>query len=415
MVPSPPPPVELPRHLTLDALRGIAVMGILAMNIIAFAMPEQAYLNPLAWGGSDPADLALWAVSMVMVDGKMRGLFSLLFGASMLLVIERAEAKGESPARVHYRRMGWLMLFGLAHYYLIWFGDILFLYAVVGMAAYPLRDRAPGALIRMGIACIAASFLILALSAATFLFLEHAAGLPGARPEIVASYRDTLNGIGAPGSATIGQEVAVYRGDYAGILALRFAAGPFTGLMFTGFETLGFMLIGMALLKNGFLTGGWAPARYRRVAGIAYLWGLPPVIALCAWCFASGFEPITTFNAVFAWALPFRLVLVIGHAALALWIVTTQRERAWVRRVAAAGRVAFTNYLGTSVVMTTLFYGYGLGLFGSLSRLELIPFVLGGWAVILWWSKPWLERFAYGPMEWLWRSLARRRIQPMRR
>ena len=405
----------LPRHLTLDALRGIAVMGILAMNIIAFAMPEQAYLNPLAWGGSDPADLALWAGSMVLVDGKMRGLFSLLFGASMLLVIERAAARGESPAPVHYRRMGWLMLFGLAHYYLIWSGDILFLYAVVGMAAYPLRHRTPEALIRTGIACVAASFVILALSAATFLFVEHAAQLPGARPEILASYRDTLNSIGAPGSATIRDEVAVYRGGYAGILAFRLAAGPVTGVMFSGFETLGFMLIGMALLRNGFLTGSWAPARYRRVAAIAYLWGLPPMVALCAWCFRSGFEPIATFNAVFAWALPFRLVLVIGHAALALWIVTTQRERAWVRRVAAAGRAAFTNYLGTSMVMTSLFYGYGLGLFGSLSRLALIPFVLAGWAVMLWWSQPWLDRFAYGPLEWLWRSLARGTLQPMRR
>ena len=102
------------RHLTLDALRGVAVMGILAMNIIAFAMPQQAYLNPLAWGGTGAADLAIWAFNMVLVDGKMRGLFSLLFGASLMLVAEGAEAKGESAARVHFRRMAWLALFGLA-------------------------------------------------------------------------------------------------------------------------------------------------------------------------------------------------------------------------------------------------------------------------------------------------------------
>src|SRR4051794_16287417 len=111
-------------------------MGIFSVNVIGFAMPEAAYLNPAAYGGSTGANLALWAATFVLVDNKMRTLFSILFGASLLLVVERAEAAGRSGAAVHYRRMGWLLLFGLVHFYGIWSGDILSLYAPVGMAAF---------------------------------------------------------------------------------------------------------------------------------------------------------------------------------------------------------------------------------------------------------------------------------------
>src|SRR5688500_967313 len=104
-----------PRIATLDIVRGVAVMGILAMNIVAFAMPFAAYMNPLAYGMEGTADFVSWVVSFILIDGKMRGLFSFLFGASMLLVIERAEAAGMSPAKVHYRRMVWLLVFGLIH------------------------------------------------------------------------------------------------------------------------------------------------------------------------------------------------------------------------------------------------------------------------------------------------------------
>src|SRR5687767_15691319 len=108
-----------PRIVTLDIVRGIAVMGILAMNIVAFAMPFQAYMNPTAFGEASQGDLASWAFNFVFIDGKMRGLFSFLFGASMLLVIERTEAGGRSAASVHYRRMIWLLVFGLIHFYFI--------------------------------------------------------------------------------------------------------------------------------------------------------------------------------------------------------------------------------------------------------------------------------------------------------
>src|SRR5213596_1737288 len=139
------------RIITLDIIRGIAVMGIFSVNIIAFAMIEAAYLNPAAYGGHTGADLALWATNMVLVDGKMRTLFSMLFGASMLLVIERAQASGRSGWWTHFRRMIVLLGFGLIHYYFIWFGDILTLYAVSGLIAFLFRRLSPRGLIIGGL------------------------------------------------------------------------------------------------------------------------------------------------------------------------------------------------------------------------------------------------------------------------
>ncbi|RJF91502.1 DUF418 domain-containing protein [Sphingomonas cavernae] len=407
-----------PRLLTLDAIRGVAVMGILVMNVIAFTMPEQAYINPLAWGGTRPIDLGVWAVNFVLVDGKMRGLFSLLFGASMLLVVDRAEARGEDGGKVHARRMLWLLLFGLAHYYLVWFGDILVLYAVVGCIAWLFSDREPMNLIKWGIIFIALSFFLWVFMLAMMILMQMAASAPDATAQAIASFQAMREGLGAPGSAAIAKEIAVYRSDYAGILGYRTGdrvTGPLLMILMSGVETLGLMLLGMALLRNGFLTGGWAPERYRATAMRFYLIGLPPMILLCAWCMLSGFDALTTFGAVFVWAAPFRIVLVIAHAALGIWLLQHFAASPIVARIAAAGRAAFTNYLGTSIVMTTLFYGYGLGLFGTVSRANVYLFVVAVWVLMLLWSKPWLDRFAYGPFEWLWRSLARGRLQPMRR
>ncbi len=139
------------RIFTLDVLRGVAVMGILAMNIVAFAMPFPAYTNPTAYGPESDADLVSWAFSFVFIDGKMRGLFSFLFGASALLVIERARAAGLNATRVHYARMFWLLIFGLLHFYFIWFGDILAAYAMAGLLLFFFRSCRVRTLLLWGI------------------------------------------------------------------------------------------------------------------------------------------------------------------------------------------------------------------------------------------------------------------------
>lgn len=403
----------LTRHITLDALRGFAVMGILAMNIIAFAMPEMAYITPALDGQPDSVEMASWVVSFIAVDGKMRGLFSLLFGASMLLIVERAKAKGESPASVHFRRMGWLALIGLAHFLFIWWGDILFLYAVVGSVAYLFREVEARGLIKMALIIYTIGFLLMSAFTGIMFLFQFAATLPDADPEMVKAYQDMLAGFG-----TAPKELAAYQGGYWDIVQYRATekwAQPLTMVVQNICETLPFMMIGMALYKNGFMIGEWDTARYRKwmligigIGGLAYA-----LIAL--WAVSADFDIILMMNMTIAWTYPFRLLMIIGYAAGLILLIRALAGSALIARVAAAGRAAFTNYLGTSIVMSTIFYGYGLGLFGKVDRPQLWLFVLGAWVVMLLWSKPWLERFHYGPLEWLWRSLARTELQPFRR
>jgi len=404
------------RIATLDTIRGVAVMGIFAVNVIAFAMPFQAYFNPLAYGLHSDADMALWFTTFILVDGKMRGLFSLLFGASMLLVIERAQAGGRSPAKVHYARMFWLLLFGAAHYYLIWFGDILTLYAMVGMIAFLFRNLPVRALLLWGLGLAAFEMLFSGAGAWQFFAHEAAARAPGASAQAVAEWHAMSGEFAIPDPAVRAQELALYRGPWLGIVRDQLTAGltgPLFQLMFGGAETLAYMLLGMAGLKSGFLKGEWADARYRRIA----LWTLAvsiPAYAVMAWIVhRSGHDIAVFFLIFFVAAAPFRLAMMAGYAAL---IILLGRRGGWLAaRIAAAGRAAFTNYLGTSLIACAIFYGWGFGLYGQLSRLEAwlaVPLV---WLLILAWSKPWLDRFRYGPFEWLWRSLARLRIQPMKK
>jgi uncharacterized protein len=403
------------RIATLDTLRGVAVMGILAMNIVAFAMPRPAYFNPLAYGGSSE-DLIAWFVSFVLVDGKMRGFFSFLFGASMLLVIERAEAAGASPASVHYRRMAWLLVIGLCHLYFIWWGDILTLYATIGLIAFAFREQEVRSLVRWAIGLMLVDLLLMTSIATFFSSAEAAANAPGASAQAVAIWQDASRDFAPLTAPALAADLSTYRGGYAGILSHRveeMLIAPLIGPLIIGWETLAYMLLGMAGLKSGFLTGAWERRRYVRTAALTLSIAVP-AYALLGWLtYRSGFHIPTLFALVMAATAPLRLLMIVGYASLV--ILLTAGGGPLVERIAAAGRAAFTNYLGTSLVMTTLFYGYGLGLYGSLSRLELWLPMLAMWIVMLAWSKPWLDRFRYGPLEWLWRSLARWRIQPMRR
>lgn len=406
-------PAASARILGLDVTRGFAVMGILAMNIIGFAMPENAYLSPLVWGGTGPVDMAAWATAFVLADSKMRGLFSILFGASTLLVIQSAEAAGRDARETHYARMLTLGLFGLIHYYAIWYGDILFSYAVMGLLLYPLRRQGTRTLAITGVALIAVSTLLFAVQ---FVGLRLAATF-AVTPEAVEGYQGFVAMFSGPDDATLA-ELALMTGSYAGIFADRAVDQlfyPLISLVQFGMETLGLMCLGMALFKGGMFSGDWSLARLDRWRTIGLGLGIVVNLALLGWQFASGMDGWVVVTTTLIWSVPFDVAMSIGYAALFMGLAQRAPTHPLVQRVAAAGRAAFSNYLGTSIVMTTIFYGYGLGLFGSIARAPLYLFVLAAWAVMLLWSKPWLDRYRYGPLEWLWRSLARRQVQPLRR
>jgi uncharacterized protein len=405
------------RLVTLDALRGFAVMGILAMNIVAFAMPEWSYISPKGYGAFGTSEIATWAVSVMLFDGKMRGLFSILFGASLLLITDRAEAKGESAASVHYRRMAWLALFGLAHFFFIWFGDILFLYASVGCIAFLFRKWEPRRLIKWALILYAIGLLLWGAIYGSTLMIVGAGEAPNASAEMVKVAKQVRGEFAKIDSESV-KEAAVYRSGFAEIVQHKFASklfAPIATVLQSALETLPLMLLGMAMFKNGFLTGAWTAGAYRK-----WIWRMLPagavLTALVIWVqISSDFDKLVSLNAFLTWGGPGRLMMTIAYAALFILLIHRIAGTGFLARVTATGRAAFTNYLGTSIAMTSIFYGWGLGLYGHVDRASLYLFVLGAWVVMLLWSKPWLERFHYGPFEWVWRSLARGKFQPMQK
>ena len=399
------------RIVTLDVIRGVGVMGIFAVNIIGMSMIDAAYLNPTAPRGWDMADVIVWLVNYVLIDGKMRSLFSMLFGASMLLVIERAEAADEPGWSVHFRRMGVLALFGLFHYWVIWFGDILFVYAITGMTAFFLRNARPQFLIFVAAIMFtwnAAENMHSASDLHAKAIAAHSAQATGEERE---EWKEATNGWATETDAYAREQVEHYHAPFVERVADNDFWGPLQELERTWPETLALMLIGMVLFRAGFLTGDWDDRSYRRVArwgigagGIACL-----AFGIIEW--GSGFYAPLILLLFLAIGGPFQLLMAIGYAALI--ILLSRQGTAIVSRFAAVGRTAFTNYLGSSILGTAIFYG--LKLYGTLDRVHVTLFVPLFWALMLLWSKPWLDRFAYGPFEWAWRSLARGELQPMRR
>ncbi len=409
-------PSKPPRYLELDALRGFAVMGILLMNIVGFSMPEMAYMSPAVYGGTDRPDIVVWALSYIFVDGKMRGLFTILFGASMMLIIDGANRTGQNPARVHFSRMVWLAIFGLAHFFFLWVGDILFLYAAIGFIAFFLSGLTAEDLFRRALFIFTLGFVGYSVMFGSLLYMQYQASLPGASADAIDAVTQVIADFDT-GPAAIAADIALHQSGFVAIILDKVQNDPFGPVILLAYnlaETLPLMMIGMALYKNGFMTGEWSAADYRRLGIRMTAIGALILMAITAGLIYGDFDILLMANASYAWSWPSQLLMTVGYAALLIGLVQKFSASPWISRVAAVGRAAFTNYLGTSLLMTFVFYGWGLGLYGSVDRAELYLFVAGTWALMLLWSRPWLDHFRYGPLEWLWRSLARQQLQPMR-
>jgi uncharacterized protein len=284
------------------------------------------------------------------------------------------------------------------------------------MIAYLFRGHPVHKLIAWGIVLLLVQLLVFTGLTFATISLRDAAAAPGAAASVLAEWQQMEREFGILSGDHLSQILATARGSYGEVFNARLVdngTDPLVGLVMFGWETLAYMLFGMAALRSGFFTGEWSNARYRKAALIGFGIGIP-AYALLAWAYArTGFTVVGTLGIVMAATVPFRPLMVVATGALI--IIVTRQGGALVERIAAAGRAAFTNYLGTSIVMTTLFHGYGFGLFGELTRAQLWIVVFAMWALMLLWSKPWLERYRYGPFEWLWRTLARGGLQPMRK
>ena len=383
---------------SLDVLRGFALLGILVMNIQLFSMPIAAYANPTAWGDLTGLNLGVWTLSHLLANQKFLTLFSLLFGAGICLFADRIEARGGRPARWHYRRMGWLLVFGLAHAYLLWVGDILVPYAICGCLVYLARRCRPRTLLLAGLAVFSVTSLF-------FLLIGSVLLVPGVPGEVTTEIQREWS----PDASALDAEIEAYRGGWSEqqplrveqALSVHLGTLPFFVLWFSG----GLMLIGMALYKWGVLSAARDDRFYRRLALYGLLGGAP-LVALGIWWNFSGdwsWQRSMFFGGLFnSWGC---VPMALGYLSLVMLAVRRRFLPGLQARLAAVGRMAFTNYLLQTVLCTTIFYGHGLGLFASVERYQQLLIVFGVWAFQLWLSPIWLRRYRYGPLEWMWRTL----------
>ena len=400
---------------TLDFIRGIAVMGILAANIVAFGQPMMAYLVPSEFlvPDGDPGGW-MWIAQFVLVDGKMRGLFTLLFGAGMYLFMEKAWARG-ATRWLQAWRLVILLGFGLVHFYFIWFGDILSAYAMIGLVVLLCMKWRAKTQLWVGLAGYMLGVVFYAFT--IFPWLVTGTEFGNSSPEFAEMRTGMIAEMQAEIDAEEPVNQAIASGDYAALVAHRTgeqAFDPLNNALLFCLETLPLMLIGMALYRLGFFSGGFERAKLLRWGWIGMIAGGLGHLLIGLVMRADGFSAFGTQAAFFGMSPLPRLWMVVGLAALL--VAYAPSATGWLgERVKAAGRAAFTNYLGTSIVMLFVFHGWALGLFGELNRPQLYVVVVLAWALMLAWSKPWLDRYRYGPLEWLWRCLTYRTLFPLKK
>lgn len=387
------------RIQTLDLLRGIALCGILVMNISSFALPGTAYSNPMAFGSDSFSNHWIFIITHLFFDQKMMGLFSLLFGVSAILVIEKAIAKNQSPSRIYFSRMIWLILFGVAHGVLLWEGDILFYYGLCGLTLFFFRFLPNTVLFYLGFSCFIIAIFVGEYAQAWINNLS-------------AGEQNYYSWAWQPNVEEIAYEIELRKADYLSLMYYRWQtseihafanASPIT-LFFIAqgvLRALGMMLIGIALYRwqifvsphsttfgKILLIGGLILAGYGIVAQYQQQWTMNYSMYHGRW-----------FNHL---ATPF---IVLAYVLLANQLFQYETLRYLKQAIMNVGRMAFSNYILQSLICTSLFYGYGLGWFAEYDRLELMAIVVVILIVQLLLSTVWLRFFQFGPLEWVWRVL----------
>lgn len=381
------------RIIELDALRGLAVIGIVCINVYVFALPAQAYYNPVVWGGEGAIDRIVWAVSFIFIEDKFRTLFAMLFGAGCLILLERDET---GAWRKHFARMAVLLVIGIAHSVLLASNDILRAYALAGLALPFLAQLSHRALYACTIGFVAV----------------HVGGGIVAFGSVVVDYY----------AGRIGSDASLFAqrnfgGDEA---ALRYAlelgregfservlrrAGDIPAQLWTISGSLPInltgMALGMALWKDRMLAREWRIFQMQRLAAICGLLALPPLFALAFWVSDEGFPGALVGPVALILSAPFDTLLALGYAALAMAFFNKSGRLTGL--LAKVGRLSLSNYLMTSVILAAIFATWGLGLFGEISRAQAFAAGFVPIIAMLVWSPLWLARFGAGPFERLWR------------
>ena len=384
------------RIVAIDTLRGFAILGILVMNIMSFAMPEIAYFHPAAFGGDEWYNQFTYTLVHIFADQKFMTIFSILFGAGIVLVTEKSMKRTGKSAGLHYRRNFWLLVIGLLHAHLIWHGDILVSYALCAFWVYWFRNAKPKTLLIVGILFIAVHTVFYALLGLS---------LSQWPPESIEAAKESW----IPTAEFKADEIAAVTGSLSEQIAHNSGTAVFMEiavfLMVFLWRAGGLMLVGMALYKWGVLSAKRSKAFYTKGFIIGCILGL----------LISGYGMYTNFQANFSfeysmylgsqWNYWGSLFMSFGYICMIMLIAKSDVLNGLKKRLAAVGQMALTNYLIQSIICVFIFWGIGLGLFGQFERWQQALVALGVWLLQILWSKPWLDKFQFGPFEWLWRSL----------
>ncbi|WP_339751253.1 DUF418 domain-containing protein [Algoriphagus aquimarinus] len=416
------------RILSLDVMRGIVLCGILLMNINGYGLYE-SYSDPTVTGGSTGLNLYTWMTTNMLFEGTMRALFSLLFGVGMFMFLDRLLKKGAGikAADIYFRRITWLLVFGLIHgYLLLWTGEILYQYALMGFLVYSFRSMAPKFLIATAIVLFSiGTFWLYVNYTDTKKWIaeleevqvveskgeELTKELKAAKsrwekyeekrsPEAIQEYNDEMH--------------KGYFKVVAHLAPENFDSDTLWPYKYDVWDVLSMMLIGMALFKLRVLTGEKANSFYLAMVGIGYAIGLLINYYEMNLILDDNFSLLSQSKSMitYYWG---RLFVAMGHVGL-IMLFCKAPILGWLKSsIAAVGKMALTNYLMHSVICMIIFTGVGFGMFGKLQRYELLYVVFGIWIFQLILSPIWLRYFHYGPAEWLWRNLSYGKVHGFRK
>ena len=421
------PKSEMSRVSSIDSLRGFALLGILLMNIIGFAFPFPSYSNPMFDGSTEGMNFFVYGFMDVFAEGAMRTIFSMLFGAGLLLFMAKDSASDEQIKCLYYRRMLLLIGFGMIDAYLfLWLGDILFVYGVAGLILYFFRNLSPAKLVASGLLLLCCLTVLHSVSHREARQLTEQVRLVQALPpeviktgeqvELLVQWNTFLSDQFLT-QAQIDEEISQRRSGY---LELLISQAPTTlmlqtwGLVFGSlWDALAMMLLGMALMKWRIFDAELSVRFYGLLCGVGLAVGIAVNLYEVVQLKTSDFE--------IYWSGSFRpsyevgrLAMALGYIGAIMLICKLQVLRSIRLGLAAVGRMALTNYLSHSVICNTIFMGFGWGLVAELERSQIYVIVVGIWIFQLILSSLVLRRFRFGPIEWLWRSLTYGKKQTFR-
>jgi len=419
---------ERERVFTLDALRGVAILGVVIANVLTFAFP--------AWSTSTPTGAESMQGSRLLVgflvEGKFYVLFAVLFGMGLGLQSTRANAADRAFAGVYARRLGVLLLFGLAHGVFLYSGDILAFYAVLGLVAMALRRLPQRALLVLATGLLLANVSAIGVHSMLnpgsvmptlpdwerLLEKHHADGLASAASEPGAGPAEPDRRLAF--LEIMADETRIFRsGSWWERTRHRAFAYVLVGwplrLLYTSWRVLGFFLLGICLVRRAvFLEAEDFRNRY-----LTWLWSglLIGIILQMAGAAVQVLRPgnVGVVMLGVSSLLGGGLVQALAYASGVAWLCLRRRGQNLLRPVAAVGRMALTNYLLSSIVFGLVFYNHGLGLFGQLTTTQALAVALALYSAQLIFSSWWLDRFQFGPFEWVWRSATYWRVQPLHR